>query len=362
MTDTPVARLGLLWRQNASAETERARLQPIFAAFAALHVDAVPVLYTDETAAAVRGQLLQLDGVLVWVDPLSFGQDRAHLDALLRDVAAHGTWVSAHPDVILKMGTKDVLFDTRQLGWGTDTDLYRTAREFQERFPHRLATTGPRVVKQYRGNGGQGVWKVELLGSGATVGSEASCPVPGPDAPVRVLHAQRNSLEEDLPLGDFMARCAEYFAGFGHLIDQPFQARLADGVIRCYLSQDVVIGFAQQFVRQLMPAPAGSDLATLPQPGPRIMQSPSTPAFAVLRQQMEAEWLPGMCQVLGLERSALPVLWDADFLFGPKTTSGQDTYVLSEINVSCITPFPEFAAGQIAQAAVNAVSAAKRGA
>jgi hypothetical protein len=36
----------------------------------------------------------------------------------------------------------------------------------------------------------------------------------------------------------------------------------------------------------------------------------------------------------------LPVLWDADFLYGPKDASGADTYVLCEINVSSVDVFP----------------------
>jgi hypothetical protein len=39
--------------------------------------------------------------VLVWVNPIHEGRNRALLDALLREVAARGVWVSAHPDVIL---------------------------------------------------------------------------------------------------------------------------------------------------------------------------------------------------------------------------------------------------------------------
>jgi hypothetical protein len=67
---------------------------------------------------------------------------------------------------------------------------------------------------------------------------------------------------------------------------------------------------------------------------------------------MEAEWVPCICALLSLDHAALPVLWDADFLFGPRTAAGEDTYVLCEVNVSCVTPFPEFAAGPIAQTAV----------
>jgi hypothetical protein len=44
-------------------------------------------------------------------------------------------------------------------------------------------------------------------------------------------------------LDAFMAHCEEYFANDGCIIDQPFQARLADGMIRCYMSANKVVGF-----------------------------------------------------------------------------------------------------------------------
>jgi hypothetical protein len=47
-----------------------------------------------------------------------------------------------------------------------------------------------------------------------------------------------------------------------------------------------------------------------------------------------------MQQRLGIAVSDLPVLWDTDFLYGAKDASGDDTYVLCEINVSCVSPFP----------------------
>ena len=349
MADT--TRVGVLWRQNAAAENERARLQSIFVALSERGVEAVPVLYSDDAIDAARSELVRLDGVLVWVDPIAFGEDRSRLDPLLREAAARGVYVSAHPDVILKLGTKEVLYTTKSLGWGVDTWLYRTPDELRQDFPRRLAA-GPRVLKQYRGNGGNGVWKVELLRAEQSGGDADGWPV-------RVLHAQRNSLEEDTTLGAFLRRCEGYFAGQGRLIDQPFQQRLPEGMIRCYLSQATVIGFAHQFIRALMPAPAGSDPATLPQPGPRIMQPPDAPGFERLRRAMEDEWLPAACRLLGLDVAELPVLWDADFLFGPKNAAGEDSYVLCEINVSCITPFPEFAAGQIVENALRRVRAAQ---
>ena len=125
-------------------------------------VDAEPAVYDEEFADEVRQQLLVVDGVLVWVDPIHQGKTRTALDLLLREVAA-GPWVSAHPDVIFRMGVKEVLYRTKHLGWGTDTYVYRTIEEFASAFPPRLHSFGPRVIKQNRGNGGQGVWKVEVV-------------------------------------------------------------------------------------------------------------------------------------------------------------------------------------------------------
>lgn len=59
-----------------------------------------------------------------------------------------------------------------------------------------------------------------------------------------------------------------------------------------------------------------------------------------------------MKEVLGLDRDALPVIWDADFLYGPQTAGGEDTYVLCEVNVSAVWPFPPMAADTVAAAAL----------
>ena len=341
MATDQIGRIALLWRGDrdarAKAKTTNNRLSPLFEALAAVNVAAEPAVYSDEIVDEIRDQLMRLDGVLVWVDPISEGHDRSKLDPMLRDVAANGVWVSAHPDVILKMGTKEVLFRTRHLGWGTETYLYRTLDELSGELPLRLAS-GPRVLKQNRGNGGIGTWKVELAAHGTSK--------VGLDTIVRVLHARRGSVEEDLRLGDFLNRCEEYFAGDGRMIDQPFQARLQDGMIRCYMVRDEVAGFGHQLIKALMPSPRGIEPA---EPGPRIMYGADEPAFQALKAKMESEWTPAMMRLLNIDPVTLPVIWDADFLYGPKTESGEDTYVLCEINVSAVFPFPQQAIAKIAQ-------------
>jgi hypothetical protein len=264
----------------------------------------------------------------------SEGQTRATLDAMLRDVVSRSPWVSAHPDVNLKMGVKEVLHRTRQLGWGTDTHLYRSPSDFRDNFPARLASSSPRVLKQNRGNGGHGVWKVELTGA--------------PEH-VRVLHGRRSSLPEDMKLADFMTRCEAYFAAEGCIIDQPFQPRLPEGMIRCYMGADKVVGFGHQLIKALIPPPPGGPDAPEAQPGPRVMYGPDAAPFQTLRAKMEPEWTPQMMQILGMDTAALPIIWDADFLYGPRTAAGEDTYVLCEINVSSVFAIPDQAPAAIAR-------------
>jgi hypothetical protein len=337
---TPIADIAIVWRGDRetrrNATPANNRFHRIFEELAAVGIHAEPAVYDEEFADEVRAQLLQADGVLVWVNPLQDGKKtREALDPLLREVAERGPWVSAHPDVILKIGVKEVLYRTRHLGWGTDTHLYRSAAEFRDSFPDRLAQSGPRVLKQNRGNDGQGVWKIELLDS-------------EPEK-ARVLHALRGSVPEELPLATFMSRCESYFGWGGRIIDQPFQPRLPDGMIRCYMAGDRVAGFGHQYIKALIePPPEGPD-SPAAQPGPRIMHGPDAAPFQALRANMEGEWVPQMMQVLDIEKSALPIIWDADFLYGPRDASGADSYVLCEINVSSCFAIPDEAPAAIAK-------------
>ena len=332
----PPARLGriaILWRGDRAARRgatpATSRFKAVFAALADVGVDAEPAIYEDDVRDAVRAQLAALDGVLVWVNPIHDGRDRANLDALLREVAARGVWVSAHPDVILRMGTKEVLHRTRTMSWGCDTALYRTAEAMRAELPARLAV-GPRVIKRNRGNGGQGVWKVEAMAS------------PRNRPRVRVLDATKDASEE-LTLDAFLDRCVEYFED-GCVIDQPFQARLREGVVRCYMAGDRCAGFGHHKVKALVEDPAARAEA-----GPRRYTFSGDPRFQRLRRLMEDEWTPQLICLLDIARRDLPMIWDADFMLGPPGADGADSYVLGEINVSSVFPMPEEAPAEIAR-------------
>jgi hypothetical protein len=333
-------RVGLLWRAEWDAplpggtSVDKCKLRGVFAAFCDCGVEAEPVVYSDDAIESVREQLLGLDGVLVWVNPIEQGLDRSKLDPLLRDVARAGVFVSAHPDVILRMGTKEVLVETRSMAWGSDTRVYRTANQLRTALPSRLAEAGPLVLKQHRGMGGNGVWKVERVD----------------DENVAVQHAASGAAPETISLDDLFQRCEPYFAGTGLIVEQPYQLRLPEGMIRAYLTADRVVGFTHQYPRALLPPDVE------PGPSAKFFEPADEPRYAKLRQRLETTWVPEMQQILGLDTPSLPVIWDADFLYGPTERNGDDTFVLCEINASSTFAFPEFAMPGVARATLDAVA------
>jgi len=333
------------------ATPENNRLATVFRALAERGVHAEPAVYHDGFREEVRRQLLRVDVVLVWMNPIQDGRDRTVLDALLREIAAAGVFVSSHPDIILKMGTKEVVYRTRDMGWGSDTHLVADMEQLRRELPARLVTGEARVLKQNRGNGGIGVWKVAWRRGPSPPTSETI---------VRVRQARRGSIEETVRLAEFFDRCRPYFTGQGKVIDQAYQTRLPEGMTRCYLVHDRVVGFGHQAVNALYPAPPGAPPAEAPLPGPRMYHPPTMPEFQPLKRKVEEEWIPAMQRRLDVGTEQLPILWDCDFLLGPRLPSGEDTHVLCEINVSSVAPYPESAAPCIAEAVLNRLNAARR--
>jgi hypothetical protein len=162
-----------------------------------------------------------------------------------------------------------------------------------------------------------------------------------------------------MPLAEFFKRCEQYFIGSGKVIDQAYQSRLAEGMIRCYLVHDQVAGFGHQAINALYPTPPGVNPSEAPQPGPRLYHPPTLPEFQPLKHKLEQEWVPALQKVFEIQTDSLPIIWDADFLLGPKDTAGEDTYVLCEINASSVAPYPDSAVPFMAQAAFKCTQTAQ---
>lgn len=338
------ARLGLvsetvpvtvLWRgdpaQGDVDGTIPPRLEPVVVAFSEHGATVRALGFAEEYVSRARAACLASRAVVVWVDPLSGDRDRRVLDELLAECVAAGTRVYTDPNVVFAMGTKDVLYDTRELDWALDVDRYVSADELETRLVPRLRAGESRVLKPRRGNGGRGVWRVTPLRAGGD----------GDDLQVLMQHAAlRDGSNEVVPLRECLDRLGAY-VGAGPLIDQAFAEDVGTGMVRAYLVKDVVVGFARQYpVRE---DAAGQTLAaelTFAMASAKTMRSADDPEFAALRERLESEWVPALDRLVGVGFDRLPLLWDADFLFGAREPSGEVGYCLGEINVSCVTPFP----------------------
>jgi superoxide dismutase/rhodanese-related sulfurtransferase len=331
MTVAPLPRVALLYPGDRAArdlaDPAASRFAALFEAFADAGVHAEPAVYQDDFADEVAAQLRDVQAVLVWCNPIHDGRRRDRLDALLREVARGGVFVSAHPDVILRLGTKDVLFDTRDLPFGSDVHRIDSLAQLASELPQRLRH-GARVLKQHRGHSGIGVWRVEQSADGA----------------LTVQHAQRGSTPQRMDLATLQATLAPCFepANGARMIDQAWQPRLAEGMVRAYLVEDHVAGFGVQAVNALHP--------DAPLPGPRLYHGPELPEFQALRQQLESSWVTLLRERVGLARDELPLLWDCDFMLGEAAADGAPRFVLCEVNVSSVSPFPPSATTPLVEA------------
>ncbi len=342
MADT-VAILEEADREDEHAAREgRGRFGALVRAFFAAGLPADTVMYSDERCGEAEHRLNQADAVLVFVNPVHNGQDRSVLDPMLERVARRGTLVSAHPTAIEQMGTKRVLVDTEAMTWslgdahhldGGPTSLPAFQRRLQE---------GPRVLKQVRGNGGAGVWRLTWMSGDAGAST------------VHVLRATDREGGAVMPWAAFQATMEQYWAG-GTWVDQPYRRPSPDGMVRCYLSGETVAGFGHQRVGALTAGPGEQPMPSTP----RQYSPPTDPRFQGLRARMEREWVPALLDAVHLDADDLPVIWDADF-FWDRPARGPERFGLCEINASAVHPYPDAAISPMVAATQQRLSSAAR--
>jgi hypothetical protein len=300
--------------------------------------DVQSVCYHDSLAGTLTAELTKYDAVLVWVNPVEQQNDRTVLDALLKQLSAQGCFVSAHPDTILRIGTKEILFKVKSEEFGTDVKLYPSFEDFKERFLRSVDSSGIRILKQYRGNGGKGVFKVDTTEINQNR--------------ITITSATQGDQELTMSIDDFYASFQTYFQSGSLLIDQEWKPNIVNGMVRCYLCGGKVAGFGYQEVNALYP----KTNSAYKKPGKRFYFSEDCGLFSDLKQIMEARWVQRLQEITELESKMLPVIWDADFFINEiNTETTGKKYSLCEINVSSVSPFPESAIPYIVEEVKNRI-------
>ena len=284
------------------------------------------VLYHHSKAKQLETDLERFTAVLSWVNPkerIERGTDNLNLDDILLNISKKGVFVSTHPDIILKIGTKRVLYSTCDMDWGGDTELYADYGDFEKRFVNSLNKSGIRVLKQYRGESGRGIFKVSL----------------DETENVRVVHAVSGDEERIFSKDEFHSEFKKYFENDGLLINQKWAESIVNGMVRCYLTGTKVSGFGYQESVALCP-PDKPGLKIRPT-SRRFYFSEECGLFQDLRKIMETKWVPQLQEIHSISDELMPLLWDIDlFIINVNTTHTEEKYTLCEINVSCVSPFP----------------------
>lgn len=285
--------------------------------------DVHSVCYHDSVADSLAKELLKFDAILVWVNPIEQQGDRKGLDALLKDLSDNSVFVSAHPETILEIGTKEILFKVKDEEFGLDTKLYNSLDDFKLKFLNSIGS-GTKILKQYRGNGGKGVFKVDARHIQANK--------------IIVTHATQGDEDITMSVDDFYLLIKSYFNPGSMLIEQEWNPNLVNGMVRCYLTGKKVSGFGYQEVNALYP----KINSVFKKPSQRFYFTEDCGLFRDLKQIMETKWVSRLQQVAEVEDERLPVIWDADFFINEINTENTGSkYSLCEINVSSVSPFPE---------------------
>ena len=153
-----------------------------------------------------------------------------------------------------------------------------------------------------------------------------------------------------MTLGEFIDGCAHYFAWSGCLrrpaLSITARRRLDPLLSRAQRGRRVPTSVAPRSPRRRRPSHGST-----PRRRSRRWKPPTRPSI----KRFAPRWRRNGCRrckrFSASTRLDLPVIWDADFLYGPKNDAGDDTYVLCEVNVSAVWPFPPQATRSLAAAA-----------
>ena len=286
------------------------------------------VIYYDNTKADEIFEKVSTSsgGYISRVNPGNIpGGEKGYFELLTR-LSDAGLVGMSSPEKMMDYGAKDALVKLNDTSLvPSDTAAYYDVESFHETVPKSLSY-GERVLKQNRGSTGSGIWRVRIEDKELADSVE-----PGTALPLDTMLVCTEAVDnhtEHKKLGEFMDFCDQYIVGDnGMLVDMRFMPRIVEGEIRILL-----VGDKPVFVVHKKPAAGGENFSATLFSGARYTYDKPEEwqdlidEFAAVR--------PVIADKLGGDGN-VPLIWTADFMLDDGE-NGEDTYVLGEINCSCV--------------------------
>jgi hypothetical protein len=134
------------------------------------------------------------------------------------------------------------------------------------------------------------------------------------------------------------------------MIDQAWQPRLPEGMVRAYLVEDRVAGFGHQAVNALHPDRAHAGAAPVPRP--------ELPGFQDAEAATGVGWISCCASGSAWRANGCRCCGTATFMLGDRGLTAPQRFVLCEINVSSVSPFPPSSIAPLVEAVKAKLAAA----
>ena len=280
------------------------------------------VFYSDENRGEIYRHVLACsDAYISRINPGNLKDETGYFQ-MLRELVQQGIAGLPHPDAMINYGAKNAVERLKDSDLvPADVHAFYDLSTLKEEFP-KIITKGIRVLKQNRGSAGDGIWRVELIDEDKVVDGHAKF-----SAMVKLSEAKDNHTETKT-LGEFLDFCSQYLEGdSGMVLDMPFLPRITEGEIRILMLRDEVVHVVH---KQPVDTPDAFSATLFSGAKYRYDEPEKWPELVELitnNIKFLQERLGGY---------DLPLIWTADFILDTDLETGDDKYVLGEINASCV--------------------------
>ncbi len=285
------------------------------------------VFYTHKRRKKLKEYLQKVtknkSGIIISrINPGNLKQVDAYFQ-FLNELSNQGMQIHTHPDVMINLDFKDILYKLRKCDFcDKDTQFYQTFEAFEEIFPTELKRDKIRVLKVNYGSTGEGVYLVRLQEDGSIVSTEAVNNVKYYyDDMDDFLSSFEDKFDDDIDEEEL-----HYFKNKSGFVDCRYLPRIEEGEIRVLIVNDKPVSVVHKIPQE------GAFSATLFSGAKYLYEKPTDPKYRdiiTLTTNAFENIKPY------LQGKNFPLLWTMDYILD-YDENGNDRYILSEINCSCV--------------------------